>query len=60
MYAKCAPQVVGEIVDGNRKAELLQEIARKEGLNLKQARAAGWGWVMTCACSRGWMIACAY
>lgn len=36
-------EVVGDIVDGNRKAELLQEIARKEGLNLKQVIAVGDG-----------------
>lgn len=35
--------VKGEIVDGNRKAELLQIIAKKEGLSLKQVIAVGDG-----------------
>ena len=33
----------GEIVDGNRKAELLREIAAREGLRLEQAIAVGDG-----------------
>ena len=36
-------EVVGEIVDGRRKAELLQEIARKEGISLEQVIAVGDG-----------------
>ena len=36
-------EVKGEIVDGNRKAELLQAIAKKEGLSLKQVIAVGDG-----------------
>ena len=35
--------VKGDIVDGNRKAELLQAIAKKEGLSLKQVIAVGDG-----------------
>jgi len=35
--------VKGDIVDGNRKAELLQHIAKKEGLSLKQVIAVGDG-----------------
>jgi len=40
---KLTGEVKGEIVDGNRKAELLQEIAKKEGLSLKQVIAVGDG-----------------
>jgi phosphoserine phosphatase len=36
-------EVVGDIVDGRRKADLLQEIARKEGINLEQVIAVGDG-----------------
>jgi phosphoserine phosphatase len=36
-------KVVGDIVDGRRKANLLQEIARKEGINLEQVIAVGDG-----------------
>lgn len=36
-------EVVGEIVDGGRKAELLQEIARREGISLEQVVAVGDG-----------------
>ncbi len=36
-------KVVGEIVDGPRKAELLREIANKERLNLEQVIAVGDG-----------------
>jgi phosphoserine phosphatase len=36
-------EVVGEIVDGRRKASLLQEIARKEGISLEQVIAVGDG-----------------
>jgi len=35
--------VVGRVVDGNRKAELLREIAQKEGVNLEQVIAVGDG-----------------
>lgn len=34
---------VGEIVDGNKKAEYLQEIAQKEGLHISQTIAVGDG-----------------
>lgn len=34
---------LGEIVDGNKKAEYLQEIANKEGLNISQTIAIGDG-----------------
>ncbi|AUC81542.1 phosphoserine phosphatase SerB [Lacinutrix sp. Bg11-31] len=34
---------LGEIVDGNKKAEYLQEIANKEGLNISQTIAVGDG-----------------
>lgn len=34
---------LGEIVDGNKKAEYLQEIANKEGLNINQTIAVGDG-----------------
>eukprot|EP00281_Chroomonas_sp_CCMP1168_P018996 CAMPEP_0206235512 /NCGR_PEP_ID=MMETSP0047_2-20121206/13190_1 /ASSEMBLY_ACC=CAM_ASM_000192 /TAXON_ID=195065 /ORGANISM="Chroomonas mesostigmatica_cf, Strain CCMP1168" /LENGTH=421 /DNA_ID=CAMNT_0053659723 /DNA_START=90 /DNA_END=1355 /DNA_ORIENTATION=+ len=40
---KLTGEVRGEIVDGNRKAELLQAIAKKEGLSLKQVIAVGDG-----------------
>jgi len=40
---KLTGEVKGEIVDGNRKAELLQAIAKKEGLSLKQVIAVGDG-----------------
>lgn len=40
---KVTGRVVGRVVDGQRKAELLQEIARKEGINLEQAIAVGDG-----------------
>ena len=36
-------EVVGEIVDGRRKADLLQGIARKEGISLEQVIAVGDG-----------------
>jgi len=36
-------RVIGSIVDGERKAELLAEIAAKEGLSLQQAIAVGDG-----------------
>ena len=36
-------RVVGEVVDGNRKAALLCEIAEKEGINLEQTIAVGDG-----------------
>jgi len=34
---------LGEIVDGNRKAEYLKEIAKKEGINISQTIAVGDG-----------------
>lgn len=40
---KLTGEVKGEIVDGDRKAELLQAIAKKEGLSLKQVIAVGDG-----------------
>lgn len=40
---KVTGRVVGQVVDGQRKAELLQEIASKEGINLEQAIAVGDG-----------------
>lgn len=40
---KVTGRVVGRVVDGQRKAELLQEIARNEGINLEQAIAVGDG-----------------
>ncbi|HJN50915.1 MAG: phosphoserine phosphatase SerB [Pseudomonadales bacterium] len=40
---KLTGKVVGPIVDGTRKAELLAEIASKEGLSLQQAIAVGDG-----------------
>jgi phosphoserine phosphatase len=36
-------KVVGQVVDGKRKAELLEEIARKEGIRLEQTVAVGDG-----------------
>jgi phosphoserine phosphatase len=36
-------EVVGEIVNGNRKAELLREIAAREGVRLEQTIAVGDG-----------------
>ena len=36
-------QVIGEIIDGNRKAELLREIAEREHLSLEQTIAVGDG-----------------
>ncbi|XZE51558.1 phosphoserine phosphatase SerB [Planctomycetaceae bacterium SH139] len=36
-------QVVGEIVNGERKAELLEQIAEKEGINRRQVIAVGDG-----------------
>lgn len=40
---KVTGNVVGRIVDGERKAELLREIAQKEGIALEQAIAVGDG-----------------
>lgn len=40
---KLTGKVSGEIVDGQRKAELLREIARKEGVELEQVIAVGDG-----------------
>lgn len=40
---KVTGRVVGRVVDGQRKAELLQEIARKEGIDLQQVIAVGDG-----------------
>lgn len=40
---KLTGKVVGEIVDGARKAELLKAIARKEGISLQQVIAVGDG-----------------
>lgn len=40
---KVTGRVVGQVVDGQRKAWLLQEIARKEEINLEQAIAVGDG-----------------
>lgn len=40
---KVTGEVVGRIVDGQRKAELLQEIAAKEDINLQQTIAVGDG-----------------
>ena len=36
-------RVVGRVVDGKRKAELLQEIAEREGISLQQVIAVGDG-----------------
>lgn len=40
---KVTGRVVGRVVDGDCKAELLQEIAQKEGISLEQAIAVGDG-----------------
>ncbi|MCC2638130.1 MAG: serB [Moraxellaceae bacterium] len=40
---KVTGNVVGRVVDGQRKAELLREIAKKEGVNLEQVIAVGDG-----------------
>ncbi|MFL0797679.1 MAG: phosphoserine phosphatase SerB [Cellvibrionaceae bacterium] len=40
---KVTGRVTGEVVDGARKAKLLQEIAEKEGLSLEQVIAVGDG-----------------
>lgn len=40
---KVTGEVVGHVVDGKRKAELLRELADKEGLNLQQVIAVGDG-----------------
>lgn len=40
---KVTGRVVGKVVDGQRKAELLQEIAQKEGIELQQVIAVGDG-----------------
>lgn len=40
---KVTGRVVGRVVDGDCKAELLQEIAKKEGFSLEQAIAVGDG-----------------
>lgn len=40
---KVTGRVVGRVVDGQRKAELLREIASKEGVNLEQVIAVGDG-----------------
>ena len=40
---KVTGRVVGRVVDGECKAELLQEIARKEGISLEQSIAVGDG-----------------
>ncbi len=40
---KVTGRVVGTVVDGKRKAELLQEIAKKEGIELQQVIAVGDG-----------------
>ena len=40
---KLTGEVVGEIVDGARKAELLQEIAEREGVRMEQVIAVGDG-----------------
>ena len=36
-------KVIGQVVDGRRKAQLLEEIARKEGIRLEQTVAVGDG-----------------
>ncbi len=41
--AKVTGNVKGEIIDGQKKAELLQEIAQKEKINLEQVIAVGDG-----------------
>ena len=40
---KVTGEVVGQVVDGKRKAELLKALAEKEGLNLQQVIAVGDG-----------------
>jgi len=40
---KLTGEVKGDIVDGNKKAELLQRLAREEGIDLKQCVAVGDG-----------------
>lgn len=40
---KVTGNVIGRVVDGQRKAELLREIAQKEGVNLEQVIAVGDG-----------------
>ena len=40
---KVTGNVVGRVVDGLRKAELVKEIAKKENLNLQQVIAVGDG-----------------
>lgn len=40
---KVTGNVIGRVVDGARKAELLREIAQKEGVNLEQVIAVGDG-----------------
>ena len=40
---KVTGEVAGQVVDGKRKAELLRELAQKEGLNLQQVIAVGDG-----------------
>lgn len=36
-------EVIGQVVDGNRKAELLRELAKKHGISLQQVIAVGDG-----------------
>ena len=40
---KVTGEVVGRVVDGQRKAELLKQLAEKEGLDLQQVIAVGDG-----------------
>jgi len=40
---KITGQVVGQVIDGQRKAELLRELAAKEGISLEQVIAVGDG-----------------
>lgn len=40
---KVTGEVIGKVVDGRRKAELLQELAEREGLSLQQVIAVGDG-----------------
>ena len=40
---KVTGNVIGEVVDGQRKAELLRQIAEREGVNLEQVIAVGDG-----------------
>ncbi|HET6371154.1 MAG TPA: phosphoserine phosphatase SerB, partial [Nitrospiria bacterium] len=40
---KLTGEILGEIVDGKRKAELMEEIAKKEGITLDQVIAIGDG-----------------